>query len=88
MKSARSPFSKIQLIKISSENGDSLFEIEYARILPKKKYKSVMNEHSHKFSNALYLNCQLQKYHGLSKARSLILIKVKFMNYVGNFLCC
>ena len=24
----------------------------------------------------------------LSKARSLILIKVKFMNYVGNFLCC
>ena len=26
----------------------------HIRILPNKKYKSVMDEHSHKFSNALY----------------------------------
>ena len=48
-------FSQIQLIKNIVKKWRLFVRNRiHIRILPKKKYKSVMNEHGHKFSNALY----------------------------------
>ena len=48
-------FSKIQLIRNILKKWRLFVRNRiHIKILPKKKYKSVMNEHSHKFSNAVY----------------------------------